>query len=247
MYWILSFIGSTLILIGLFNPLLFVIGILIVGTSTWKIHTNQSKGKTRHISEISGGEDVIFKPGAYSSNPWVKRMAESPLFGEVPKNIVELMHRVSADPNEKVISSLWVSHGLIKKGYLVLTTLYLRWIKVTPSGDEDTFFPLDTVLDKHRHELEVVDLDAVLLINDLQFQARGNKKKANEFIKLYSLTQQALLHEDRANDHNKTNSEGVKKHSDIADEIGKLATLKERNIITEEEFKAGKQRLLTEG
>lgn len=246
MWWMSSFIGGLFILIGLFNPLLLVIGIVIVSVSTWKIHTNQSKGKTRHVSEISGGGNVMFKIEEYPDNPWMKRIAESPLFGEVPNDIVELMHRVSADPAEKVISSLWVWHGLLKKGYLVITTSYLRWIQVSPSASEDTFFQLNTILDKHSDPLA---LDVVVIVDNLQFQAKGNGKKALDFIKLYGLVQQGLLHEERVNAEKKPSREDGKKHTGghdqgIADEIQKLAALKDKNIITEEEFRSGKQRLL---
>ncbi|MGH7203522.1 MAG: SHOCT domain-containing protein [Candidatus Levyibacteriota bacterium] len=241
---------------GCLFGLLFLAGSIFAGRKFWKFIGNgfTLSNRTRHFSELANDtatNNLIFRIDENLENPWLKRIAASPMYGQVPENIVELMNRVTPDPNEKVISSIWTSHGLSHQGYLLITTSYLRWIQVIPSGKDDSFWGLNTIIDKRNDRFgdNQVGVGTILDIQGLQFQVKQNKSGAQEFTKLYGLVQQALLHpsgktENTTKPVDAGNSTPTTHVPNIAEEIKQLATLREQNIITEEEFKAGKERLL---
>jgi hypothetical protein len=200
--------------------------------------------KTKHYSSVPGADQIVHRFKENSDNPWEKRIEESPLYGMVPNNKVELMKRVSADPNEKVISAIWVWHGWTKQGYLVITSNYLRWIQTFPSASQDLFFQLNSIIDKYDDgALNYAPIiGSVINIDGLQFQVKENKTGAREFVKLYGMVQQALLHGPHANTA-KVESSGSKS-SGIADELQKLAALKDKKMLTEKEYQTAKQQLL---
>jgi hypothetical protein len=246
--WVIGFI----VLVILANVFPFFAGILGLGifiAICVAISQFLTKGlslgtKTKHFSNVSGAGEIVHKIDEHSDNPWEKRIQESPLYGMVPNNIVELMKRVSADPNEKVISSIGVWHGWTKLGYLVITSNYLRWIQTLPSGSEDLFFQLNTIIEKYDDSaLHYVPITgSVINIDGLQFQVKANKTGAREFVKLYGMVQQSLLHQPHVNPA-KSESFGSQS-SGIADELQKLATLKEQKMLTEKEYQTAKQQLL---
>src|SRR6266700_3854641 len=121
---------------GCLLGLLFLGIPIFFGRMFWKFVGNGFSfgSKTQNLSEIpDDSKNFILQIDENSTNPWLKRIKESPMYGQVPENIAELMNRVTPDQNEKVISSIWTSHGMTHQGYLVITHLYLRWIQVLPS------------------------------------------------------------------------------------------------------------------
>jgi hypothetical protein len=149
-------------------------------------------GQVKSFKHVPGAGDIVMPPND-TDNPWMQRVYSSSAYGQVPKHIIELLRRVSADENEKVIAAVWTRHGRFKMGYLVATTNYLRWIETFPFK-EDEFWQYNAVMETGG--MFAFGFDKVLTIGGNNYQVKG-MKRANEFQKLYKNLQQGLLHEDR--------------------------------------------------
>lgn len=219
-----------------------------------KFFTNgfSMNAKVRPYTQVPSAKDIVYQVNENTSNPWLKKIASSPMYGKVPENIVELMKRVSADPKEKVISAIWTWHGVMEQGYLVITTEYLRWIRIFPSGNEDEFFNFGQSMDKYGDNAltDAPIVGTVLNVAGLQFQVKFNKNAAREFKQLYGVVQQTLMHhgsnQEHSPEHEKEKHIERKTSGGVADELEKLAALHKQKILTDEEFQSAKQKLIAD-
>lgn len=226
---------------GEFFGVLIIIGILV--SMMVYVAKFLGNGGIRHYSEIPGVKDIVMLFDKNTPNPWESKITSSPHYGKIPPNISELMKRVSADPDEKVISSIWVMNGLLSMGYLVLTTSYIRWIKVFPTQSEDKFWLHNSRVFKEDMQTLSVE-DHLFLLRSLPTWVPFNNH-ANNFALLHGIIQQALMHEDRAVPAaHEANQEASLNDGSLASELKKLASLRDEKVLSEAEFIAAKKKLL---
>lgn len=183
--------------------------------------------------------DVVVQPFE-TENPWLRRLFGMTEFGNVPGRAIALLGEVSPDPEERLLGAVRTQHGRYKRGYLLLTTQWLRWIQTIPTRTDEYW--------SYDYSLEISGgpvVGGVLRTPDgNQFQVRW--AKAKDFAEVYRIVQQALIWD---SDHAVVPSPAPPSaaggaHDDLVGQLERLAALKRDGVLSEEEFIAAKRRLL---
>jgi hypothetical protein len=202
----------------------------------------QPLGATASFEAISRNEDddeseLQLQPFE-TPNPWLRRVFSLPAYGKTPAGAVQALRRVSPDPEEIVVAGLRASHnGRSRRGYLIATTTLLRWVQTFPTASDDFW--------DYGLKVEVTASGILQLGPGDLFQVRWGTAK--RFRELHAAMQQAVLWEADNATPQVAVVETVRANgaaSSIADELGKLASLRERGLLTDEEFSAAKRSLL---
>src|SRR5438093_5484242 len=70
-------------------------------------------------------------------NPWLQKLFNMPSYGRVPTAAIGLLREVSPDVDERLLAAVKCEHGRMRRGYLLATTKWLRWIRTFPGRSED--------------------------------------------------------------------------------------------------------------
>ena len=171
-----------------------------------------------------------------TDNPWLKKVFAMPTYGQAPAKAIELLREVSPDPEERIITALRVKHGSYRRGYILATTSCLRYVQTLP-GRTDDYFGYD-------YKVEIaggMGQGGVIRTPDgNQFQARWGKVK--QFRELYNAMQHASAWDA---EHKPLPTPVVVQNAPgLSDQLEKLAALRTQGILTDDEFKDAKQKLL---
>jgi hypothetical protein len=196
---------------------------------------------TASFEAISGNEDddeseVQLQPFE-TANPWLRRVFSLPAYGKTPAGAVQALRRVSPDPDEHVVAGLRASHSRSRRGYLIATTKLLRWVQTFPTASDDFW--------DYGLKIEVPASGILELGSGDLFQVRWGTAK--RFRELHAAMQQAVAWEAENTTPQVTVVETLRANgtaSSIGDELEKLASLRERGLLTDEEFSAAKRSVL---
>jgi putative oligomerization/nucleic acid binding protein len=180
-----------------------------------------------------------------TENPYLLKLFSMKEFGRAPGSAIRLLQDITPDPTEALLCAAKCHHGTWSRGYLIITTDYLRWIQTIPVRDNDLWTYDNSLLVNHR---------ALVTPDGLQFQL-GSAHGARRFAELYRVAQQASLW-DEANPIDETVATTMSPlvpqlttqpsaSPDMVDQLERLAQLSEKGLITPEEFTQAKNKLLS--
>lgn len=221
---------------GVVFALVLVIGLLLYIRSLGQV-------------KAAGGTDAdLVATFDDEENPWVGRIRSHDDFGQLPPGCLELLGRVSADSEERVIGAVFTNHGRYKIGYLMATTHQLRWVQTgvdlvwfrIPWKDDD-YFDYGLAMDRS---------GKVLSIGGSLFQVRG-RGRAKRFIELFKLIQQALMWQNQREAQAAVELQAMAalgstgaSPTDTVGELHRLSELRDQGVLSEAEFSQAKQKLL---
>jgi hypothetical protein len=172
-----------------------------------------------------------------TDNPWLKKVFAMSTYGQAPAKAIELLHEVSPDQEERIITALRVKHGSYRRGYLIATTSCLRYVQTLP-GRSENYWGYD-------YKLEIaggMGQGGVIRTQEgEQFQARWGKVK--QFRELYNTMQHAAAWD--AEHKPQPTPVVVQNAPGLSDELEKLAALHAQGVLNDEEFQDAKQKLLS--
>ncbi|MDQ4143867.1 MAG: SHOCT domain-containing protein [Actinomycetota bacterium] len=128
-------------------------------------------------------------------------------------------------------------------GHLVITTHWLRWLQVFPTKHHD-FWPLDTFMEFDGGVMPIIRLGS-----GHQFQVKygaGSK----QFVDLYQSLQHAMSWDEEHllvtewNDSPSTSTATTGPPGGIVAALEQLVAMRDRGILSEDEFQAAKRRVL---
>ena len=65
-------------------------------------------------SDVDGEDEAEAILGTFeTNNPWLQKVFAMPTYGQAPAKAVELLHEVSPDREERIITALRVRQGVI--------------------------------------------------------------------------------------------------------------------------------------
>lgn len=172
-----------------------------------------------------------------TNNPYLQKLFSMKEYGQAPGMALSLLREVSPDPEEEFLTAIKCKHGALNRGYLMVTTDYIRWIQVFPRRQDD-FWTYNDVLDVEHGVISTSD-------GNLFQTSRG---RARKFAALYRVAQQAWLWEEG---HTEAEVivpgplQSVALSADIADQLERIAQLLEKGLLTQEEFAQAKAKLLS--
>lgn len=182
-------------------------------------------------------DSVVLAPFE-TSNPWLRKLFQTPEYGRVPHAAVAALQRVSADPEELLLGGIRATHGLTNAGMLLLTTQWIRWVRRIGYHDEE-FWSYEQAIEWKRSGAAGL----ILLGNGAQFQAR--RASAKRFVSIYRLAQQALAWDDTREAMPAPSSSPQVVAPDLSAQMQQLADLYTQGLLSEQEFAQAKQRLLS--
>jgi len=172
-----------------------------------------------------------------TANPWLKEVFGMSAYGQAPTKAIDLLHEVSPDPDERIITALRVKHGSMRRGYLIATTSCLRYVQTLP-GRSDDYWGYD-------YKIEIaggMGMGGLIRTPEgHQFQARWGKVK--QFRELYNAMQHASAWE--AEHKPQPTPVVVQNTSGLGEELEKLAALRAQGALNDEEFQDAKRKLLS--
>lgn len=221
--------------------IVFILVAVLLGAEAWFFINLMGLGKYGRVKPADqlGLTDILARVND-TENPWLDRIFGSPAYSLVPKEIKNLMSRVSADENEKVFGAVWTRHGKWKMGYLIATSDYLRYIQTFP-WKEDDFFDYSAVMGNTR-----LLNNKILHIHDRNYQIRGGKK-AVKFLEMYKNIQQGISFELSGHGKIPENNAPVAqpdREASITTDLQNLAKLHQEGALNADEYRAAKSQLL---
>jgi Short C-terminal domain len=186
--------------------------------------------------DLEGDESLL---AAFDTpNPWLRKLFERPEYGLVPSAAPHLLREVSPDPSEKLLAALRVKHGAYRRGYLLATSLCLRWVQTLPVKLNE-YWPYDYSL-----ELDGAYISGGMIrtASGDQFQVRYGKAKS--FVEVYQIAQQAIAWEESQPVQAPADTIPPAKESDLSSQLSALASLHAAGALTDVEFTTAKARLL---
>jgi hypothetical protein len=169
-------------------------------------------------------------------NPHLGRIFQHPNFGAVPAKAIELLERVSPDPDELLVYAVRTRHGQLKRGYLLLTTQGGRWVQTLPVFSDD-LFSLNWKIEYKR-----LGLTQGLLVtaDGNQFQMMPGKAKA--YRELFYQVAQAVDWE--AANAQAPSTQPESSDNDLTAKLRGLSELHDQGALSDDEFAQAKARLL---
>lgn len=182
-----------------------------------------------------------------TDNPFLQRVFEHKMYGGFPDRCLAMLDALpTVGPDEQLMASLKVRHGQYQRGYLLITTDFLRYVRAGVGGallTTDEFWSLDDPIEFNAFG----EMASLVTTSGDQFQVRS-RWKAKAFRDLYHLLQSAIQWEDsQAEEVHEAAHHGAVSgpFGGIAEELGKLGHLRDQGILSEEEFVAAKKKLLS--
>lgn len=193
-----------------------------------------------HIAE-GGIEDVepesVVEPFE-TENPWLQKLFSMPSYGRVPTEAIALLRELTPDPDEQLLAAVKCEHGRMRRGYLLATTKALRWVRTFPNRAEDSW--------GYNYKLDYKGLGltkAVLILGDVE-QFQTYKTRAKPFAAMYGVIQEAMAWGE-AHAHETVMDAVTAQPVSLATELRDLASLHTQGILSDDEFAAAKQKLMT--
>lgn len=173
-------------------------------------------------------------------NPWLQKLFSMPAYGTVPTAAIGLLREVSPDPDESLLAAVKTEHGRFRRGYLLATTKWLRWIRTFPTREHDMWDYGNKV------EYKGMTLTKALLRLSSGDQFQTWRTRAKPFAQMYGVIQQAMMWEAAHAKQMAAEAVAVSAPAPIslAEELQKLAEMHHRGVLTPEEFAAAKQKLM---
>jgi len=180
-----------------------------------------------------------------TDNPYLQRLFAHPFFGrDAAEGLEALSRSATADPNEQVICSIKANQGLAvmgvgaRRGRLVLTTLWVRWIsrRTDDFWSHDTQHATGSRMGKALHGKANAAPDLEFAVPNGSFTT--GVKHARLFCEMKDLANLAIQTLD-----NGDGGEVVSTQS-LSQELAQLTELREQGALSEEEFRAAKGRLI---
>lgn len=178
-----------------------------------------------------------------TDNPYLRKLFAHSAFRSFPLGTPGLLDSLdTAAEDEKLVTALRVSYGLMGKGTLMVTTHWIRF--AAKRGKGDGFWPLDGSL--------TIDTD---LGSPPGFRVGGNlfggsrvplagRSQANDFGEIYTLVVGAGDHIHGELQTAALESMAGSDGTGTAAEIKELVALRDAGDLSQEEFEAAKARLL---
>lgn len=206
-------------------------------TNEWKLYS-QSSGAEGDPSAFAEDEQESVLERFDTPNPWLQKLFSMPNYGQVPTMAVGLLREVSPDPDERLLAAVKCEHGRMRRGYLLATTKWLRWIRTFPSRAEDAW--------EYNWKLDYqgLSLTKAVLILGTGDQFQTYRARAKPFAAMYTVIQQAMAWEAAHADEMVLDAVTTPAPS-LADELRELAALHQQGILTAEEFAGAKQKLMS--
>jgi hypothetical protein len=174
-------------------------------------------------------------------NPWLQKLFSMPTYGTVPATAIGLLREVSPDRDERLLAAIKTQHGRMRRGYLLATTKWLRWIGTFPTRQDD-LWAYDYKLEYKGASLTKAVITSV---SGDQFQTWRTRGKP--FVEMYNVIQQAMAWDAAHADQivvDAALTSATAPSGSLADELQKLAEMHAQGILSPEEFTAAKQKLM---
>lgn len=175
-------------------------------------------------------------------NPWLRKLFDMPKYGVVPASTPGLLRELSVDPEEKLLAAIKCEHGRMRRGYLLATTGWLRWVRTFPGRADDMW--------EYSYKLDYqgMSLTKAVLVLGTGDQFQTFRTRAKPFYEMYRVIQQAMIWESQNADQKiveaaeaaSTTSQGPS----LTDELMKLVELHTAGVLSDDEFAAAKNHLL---
>jgi hypothetical protein len=207
---------------------------------------NADQARTLMRDEVEAGEEIeeaeqesVLEPFE-TPNPWLQKLFEMPAYGTVPSVALGLLREVSPDHDEVLLAAIKVQHGRVRRGYLLATTNWLRWIGTFPTRQDDLW--------SYDYKLEYRGLSlakaVIILASGDQFQTW--RVRGKPFVEMYNVIQQARVWNTANMDQIAVDAiagRAAPSAESLAEELRKLSEMHQQGILTAEEFAAAKQKL----
>ena len=173
-------------------------------------------------------------------NPWLQKLFNMPNYGTVPAVAVGLLREVSPDSDERLLTAIKAEHGRMRRGYLLATTKWLRWIRTFP-GRADDQWGYD-----YKLEYKGISLTKAVIILGSGDQFQTYRSRAKPFVQMVNVIQQAMMWDADNTEQMVVDAMATSAPppSSLAEELQKLADMHQQGILTPEEFAAAKQKLM---
>jgi len=173
-------------------------------------------------------------------NPWLQKLFSMPGYGTVPTVAIGLLREVSPDRDERLLAAVKSEHGRMRRGYLLATTKWLRWIRTFP-GRADDQWGYD-----YKLEYKGISITKAVIILGSGDQFQTYRTRAKPFVQMVNVIQQAMMWDAAHTDQTVVEalSTPVLPAGSLSEELQKLAEMHQQGILTPEEFAAAKQKLM---
>lgn len=199
-----------------------------------------------HLTDLHGREvqpdeakDAEVEVAPFETdNPWLLRLFQHRAFGRAPAAAATVLREVSADEDEMLFLAIRVRHGMLRTGFLLLTTHGVRWVQTVPIRSND-YWPLAAGI---RMSGALGGGGVLHVPTGQQFQGLWTQCRA--FVECFQLAQQAAgwAEQAEARDAAPPTPAPV---AGLADEVTRLAELHRAGVLTDDEFAAAKAKLFS--
>jgi hypothetical protein len=220
----------------------------------WTEHVSDGGEVAIDAYEPEGGTTAVTHPIVLepfdSDDSYVQKLFAHEMFGVAPGRSAELLASMkTADPEERLIASMRVRHGLAEGGYLILTTHWLRYVKqgmVFTAVANDEFWPLDGAL---ALEAPMGGRPLFVTPDGHQFQVFPSvpilsRKQAQSFHGIYRLASFANFSLASKEQEAALQGMAAAGSASVAAEIKELVALRDSGALSDAEFEAAKSRTL---
>lgn len=173
-------------------------------------------------------------------NPFLQKLFTMPNYGAVPVVSLGLLREVSPDLDERLLAAIKSEHGRMRRGYLLATTKWLRWVRTFPSRADDQWGY------DYKLEYKGISLTKAVIILGSGDQFQTYRTRAKPFVQMVNVIQQAMMWDADHTEEAVVDAVTMTPppSTSLAEELRQLAQLHAEGVLSPEEFAAAKQKLM---